>query len=148
MFITSNGFAQFLHPSVATRKQHHWKVVTRALEAPWYLLVYDVSCCKGRRVSQTSLVACDEALVHILAESAVDDLKGIGRLDRCHGSSPSWGLKWIEALWRPARCEVRNVGALLMRFEAEVVVRDALLRPVEELAGRQLVYAARGLGEL
>jgi hypothetical protein len=148
MFITSSGLAQFQHPSIATQKQRRWPVVTCALEAPWYLLVYDVSCGKGRRVSQTSLVCCDEALVDLLGEMAVANLKGIGRLDRCHGPGPDWGLKWIDALWQPAPCEVRSVGALLMRFEAEVMVRDALLRPVEELAGRQLVYAARGLGEL
>jgi hypothetical protein len=140
MFITSNGSASFRHPSIAPHKQKHWTVVTCALEGPWYLVVYDVTCRKGRRVSQTSLVGCDEALVDMLDEIAGADLKGIGRLDRRHGPGPGWSLKWINALWRPAVGEARNVGPLLLRFDAEPLVRDALLRPVEELSGRRLLY--------
>lgn len=140
MFITSNGSASFRHPSVAPHKQKHWPVVTRALEGPWYLVVYDVTCRKGRRVSQTSLVACDEALVNMLAEIAIADVKGIGRLDRRHGPAPCWALRWIDALWAPAPGETRRVGPLLLRFDAEFLVRDALLRPVGELPGRRLLY--------
>ena len=142
MFITSNGSASFRHPSIAPHKQKHWTVVTCALEGPWYLVVYDVTCRKGRRVSQTSLVGCDDALVEMLGEIAVADLKGIGRLDRCHGPDPSWGLKWIDALWTPALGEARKVGPLLLRFDADALVRDALLRPVAELPGRRLLYEA------
>lgn len=144
MFFTAEGCAPILHPSNAARKHRQWKVVTRSLEGPWYLLVYDVTCCKGRRVSQTSLVGCDEALVDMLGEIAVADLKGIGRLDRRHGPGPNWGLKWIDALWKPAPGEARKVGPLLFRFDAEPVVRDALLRPVEELPGRRLLYSVGG----
>ncbi len=140
MFITSNGFDSFRHPSIAPHKQQHWTVVTCALEGPWYLVVYDVTCRKGRRVSQTSLVGCDEALVEMLSEIAVADVKGIGRLDRRHGLGPSWGLKWIDALWKPALGEAREVGPLLLRFDAEPLVRDALLRPVGKLPGRRLLY--------
>lgn len=146
MFITAKGSAPFLHPSRAGRRQNHWPVVTRALEAPWYLLVYDVIGHRRQRVSQTSLVACDEALVDMLAEKAVADIRGIGRLDRRHGPGPCWGLQWIDALWKPAPEEARTVGRLLIRCDAESVVRDALLRPVGEVAGRRLLYerAARG----
>lgn len=145
MFITSSGLAQFQHPSIAAHKQRRWPVVTCVSEAPWYLLVYEVSCCKGRRVSQTSLVSCDEALVELVAERTVADLKGIGRLDRHHGPGSCWGLKWIDALWTPALGEARKVGSLLLRFRAETVVRDALLRPTGELPGRQLLYSVGGL---
>ena len=88
MFITANGSASFLHPSNVAHQQHHWTVATRALEAPWYLLVYDVTCHRRRRVSQTSLVAWDETLVDMLARipSAEDNrgnlaagAKGVGR---------------------------------------------------------------------
>ncbi len=147
MFITSNGSAPFHHPSIAPHKQKHWAVVTCALEGPWYLVVYDVTCRKGRRVSQTSLVGCDEALVEMLGEIAVADVKGIGRLDRCHGPSPRWSLKWIDALWRPALGEARRAGPLLLRFEAEPMVRDALLRPVGEVLERRLLYALGDFGE-
>lgn len=147
MFITSKGLASFRHPSIAPHRQKHWTGVICALEAPWYLVVYDVTCRKGRRVSQTSLVGCDEALVEMLGEIAVSDLKGIGRLDRQHGSSPNWGLKWINALWKPARGEARKVGPLLLRFEAEPMVLNAFLRPVGEVTGRLLLYeAGRFLG--
>ncbi len=141
MFITSNGFDLFRHPSIAPHQQKHWPVVTRALEGPWYLVVYDVTCCKGRRVSQTSLVGCDEALVDMLGEIAVADIKGIGRLDRRHGLGPRWDLKWIDALWKPALAEARKVGPVLLRFDAEPLVRDALLRPVREVPERRLLYA-------
>lgn len=144
MFITSDGSASFRHPSIAPHKQKQWTVVTRALEGPWYLVVYDVTCSKGRRVSQTSLVGCDEALVEMLGESSVTDVKGIGRLDRCHGPGPRWGLKWIDALWIPALDEARKVGPLLLRFETEPMVRDALLRPVGEVPERRLLYAVGG----
>lgn len=142
MFITANGSASLRHPSIAPHKQKHWAVVTCALEGPWYLVVCEVTCRKGRRVSQTSLVGCDEALVEMLGEIAVDDVRGIGRLDRCHGPRPGWGIKWIDALWVPAPDEVRKVGPLLLRFEAEPMVRDALLRLVGEVPGRRLLYAA------
>lgn len=148
MFITANGLAALHHPSRATLRQKHWSVVTCALEAPWYLLVYDVSCWQGRRVSQTSLVASEEALVEMLDEIAVADLKGIGRLDRRHGGGPGWGLNWIGALWRPALDEARTVGSLLLRFDREALVRDALLRTVGERAGRKLLYTTPGVAEL
>ncbi|MBN9372489.1 MULTISPECIES: hypothetical protein [unclassified Hydrogenophaga] len=109
MFIPAKGSASVLHPSRSTRRQNHWPVVTRALEAPWYLLVYDVRCWRGHKVSQTSLVACDEALVDMLAVMAMTDVRSIGRLDRRHGSGPCWGLQWIDALWKPAPEEARKV---------------------------------------
>lgn len=121
-------------------------MVTRSLEAPWYLLVYDVTCHRGQRMSQTSLVACEEALLDMLAEIAAADIRGIGRLDRRHGSGPCWGLQWIDAVWRPAPEEAREVGRLLVRCEADPVVRDALLRPVGEVVGRRLVYQRRACG--
>ncbi len=146
MFIPAKGSAPFLHPSRVSRKQNHWSVVTRALEAPWYLLVYDVTCQWGHKVSQTSLVACDEALVDMLAEMAAADVHGLACLDRRHGPGPCWGLHWIDAVWKPAPEEARTVGRLLIRCDAESVVRDAFLRPVGEVAGRRLLYerAARG----
>lgn len=146
MFITGAGGVPVLHPSRVVRKQWRWPVVTRSLEAPWYLLVHDVTCHRGQRVSQTSLVACEEALGDMLAEIVAADIRGIGRLDRRHGPGPCWGLQWIDALWKPAPEEARTVGCLLMRCDAEPVVRDAFLRPVGEVAGRRLLYerAARG----
>lgn len=147
MFILAKGSAPFLHPSRNARSQNHWPVVTRALEAPWYLLVYDVSCHRGHRVSQTSLVGSDDALVELIAAINRADLRGVGRLDRQHGLGPSWSLRWIEALWTPALGEAREVGSLLLRFESEPLVRDALLRPVGEVAGRRLVYEVDGFGE-
>lgn len=146
MFITAKGTAPFLHPSRARRQQYHWPVITRALEAPWYLLIYDVMGHRGQKVSQTSLVACDEALVDMLVEMAAADIRGIGRLDRCHGPGPCWGLQWIDALWKPAPEEARKVGRLLIRCEADPVVRDALLRPVGEVAGRLLLYGRAACG--
>lgn len=146
MFIPAKGSASVLHPSRSTRRQNHWPVVTLALEAPWYLLVYDVSCWKGRKVSQTSLVACDEALLDMLAEIAAANIRGIGRLDRRHGPGPCWGLQWIDALWKPAPEEARKMGPLLIRCDSDPVVRDALLRPVGEVAGRRLVYQRRACG--
>lgn len=142
MFITSNGFDSFRHPSIAPHKQKHWAVVTCALEGPWYLVVYDVTCWKARRVSQTSLVACDEALVKMLETRGAINIRGIGRVDRRHCSGPSWGLKWIDCVWKPGRGEAQKVGPLLLRFEAEPMVRDALLRPVGEVTGRRIIYAA------
>ena len=116
MFIPAKGSAPFLHPSRVSRKQNHWSVVTRALEAPWYLLVYDVTCQWGHKVSQTSLVACDEALVDMLAEMAAADVHGLACLDRRHGPGPCWGLHWIDAVWKPAPEEARTVGRLLIRW--------------------------------
>lgn len=108
-------------------------------------MIYDVTCSKGSRVSQTSLVGCDVALVEMLGEIAVADVKGIGRLDRGHGPSPSWELKWIDALWTPALGEARKMGPLLLRFDAEPLVRDALLRPVGESPERRLLYSMGGV---
>ncbi len=147
VFITSEGCSALLHPSKVTHKLKQWKVVTRSLEGPWYLVVYDVTCSKGRRVSQTSLVSCDEALVDLLETLDAADVRGIGRLDRRHRSGPSWNLKWIEALWKPSRGEVRKAGPLLLRFEAESGVRDAQLRPVADSPGRRLIYVAGGFEE-
>ena len=142
MFITASGSASCLHPSNVTRQQHHWGVATRALEAPWYLLVYDVTCHRRRRVSQTSLVAWDETLVDMLARIPAADVTGIGRLDRRHGSGPCWSLQWIEALWQPAPSEARDLGPLLLKLGDDPQVRDALLRPVGDMQGRRLLYGA------
>ena len=144
VFITSEGCSAFLHPSKVTRKLKQWKVVTRPLEGPWYLMVYDVICNKGRWVSQTSLVGCDEALVDLLETMDAADLRGIGRLDRHHCSGPSWRLTWLDAVWKPGRGVVGSVGRLLLRFKAEPGVGYALLRPVGEVAGRRLLYAGGG----
>jgi len=141
VFITTEGCAPIQHPSRLVSKLRRHEVVTRALEAPWYLLVYDVTCGKGRRVSQTSLVACDDALVCLLESMDTAEIRGIGRLDRRHCSGPSWGLKWIDAVWKPGLGEARKVGELLLRFEAEPLVRDARLWPVEELPERRLLYS-------
>jgi hypothetical protein len=143
MFITANGSASFLHPSNVTHQQHHWTVATRALEAPWYLLVYDVTCHRRRRVSQTSLVAWDETLVEMLASIPAADVTGIGRLDRRHGAGPCWSLQWIDALWQPAPNEARALGPLLLQLGDDPQVRDALLRPVGGMQGRRLLYGAR-----
>lgn len=142
MFITANGLAPLLHPSRATLRQKHWTVITRTLEAPWYLLVYDVTCRRQRRVSQTSLVAWDEVLVDMLGKIPAADLMGIGRLDRRHGPGPCWSLQWVEALWTPAPEEARAVGPLLLKFDGETQVRDVLLRPVGHASGRRLLYDA------
>lgn len=147
MFITSNGSNPFRHPSIAPHEQKHWTVVTCALEGPWYLVVYDVTCRKGQRVSQTSLVGCEDALVEMLGQIAVADLKGIGRLDRQHGLNPNWSLKWIDSLWKPAHGEAREVGPLLLRFAAEPMVWDALMRPVREPPVQSLLYSAGGFVE-
>jgi len=144
VFITTEGCVPIQHPSTLAGKLKRSEVVTQALEAPWYLLVYDVTCGKGRRVSQTSLVGCDKALVNLLETMVAADIRNIGRLDRRHRSGPSWGLKWIASVWKPGRSEARVVGELLLRFEAEPVVRDALLRPAGEAAERRLLYEAGG----
>jgi hypothetical protein len=140
MFITANGSASFLHPSNVAHQQHHWTVATRALEAPWYLLVYDVTCHRRRRVSQTSLVAWEESLVDMLARIPAADVTGIGRLDRRHGAGPCWSLQWIDALWQPAPNEARAVGPLLLKLGDDPQVRDALLRPVGDMQGRRLLH--------
>lgn len=142
MFITTNGATPFLHPSRVARQQKHCAVVTRALEAPWYLLVYEVTCHQQRKVSQTSLVAWDEALVDMLTRIPPTDLTGIGRLDRHHGPGPCWNLQWLDALWKPAPDEVRAVGPLLLKLGDDAQVRDALLRPVGDVPGRRLLYGA------
>ena len=142
MFITTEGCAPIQHPSRLASNLRRYEVVTQALEAPWYLLVYDVTCGKGRRVSQTSLVGCDKALVNLLEMMVAADIRGVGRLDRCHSSGPNWELKWIGAVWEPGLGEARMAGPLLLRFEAEQVVRDAMLRPVAEVGGRRRVYEA------
>lgn len=144
MFITTESCAPIQHPSRIASKLRRCEVVTQALEAPWYLLVYDVTCSKGRRVSQTSLVGCDKALVDLLETMDAADIRGIGRLDRRHSSGPNWGLKWIDAVWKPGLGEARMGGPLLLRLDAESVVRDALLRSVGDVAGRRLVYEAGG----
>lgn len=141
VFITAEGRAPIHHPSKVTRKYREWDVVTRSLEAPWYLLVYDVTCANGRRVSQTSLVDCDEVLVNMLAAIPAADLKGIGRLDRCHGPGPGWALRSVDAMWKPAPDEARKVGPSLFRFDAETLVRDTLLRPIGKRPGRTLLYS-------
>ena len=117
MFIAAEGFAPFRHPSHATRQQKHWTVITRALEAPWYLVVYDVGCRRGHRVSQTSLVAWDETLLEMLSRIPAADLTGIGRLDRQHGPGPCWRLQWVQAVWKPAPHEARTVGPLLLKLD-------------------------------
>jgi hypothetical protein len=142
MFIAANGPAPFLHPSNVKGQQHHWTVATRALEAPWYLLVYDVTSHRRRRVSQTSLVAWDETLVDMLTRIPAADVTGIGRLDRRHGPGPCWSLQWIDALWQPAPNEARASGPLLLKLGDDPQVRDALLRPVGEMHGRRLLYGA------
>lgn len=142
MFITTEGCAPIHHPSRLTSKLRPCEVITQALEAPWYLLVYDVTCGKGRRVSQTSLVCCDGALMDVLDAMDAAGIRGIGRLDRHHGSGPNWDLRWIAAIWKPGPCEARMVGPLLLRFDAEPMVRDALLRPVGEGPERRPLYAA------
>lgn len=146
MFITTEGSAPIQHPSRLASHLWRWEVVTQALEAPWYLLVYDVTCSKGRRVSQTSLVACDDALVDLLDTMSVTDIRGIGRLDRRHCSGPSWVFQWIDAIWKPGPSEARKVGPLLLRFDAEPVVRNAFLRPAGKVSGRRLLYEAGGRG--
>ncbi len=142
MFITTEGCAPIQHPSRLASELKRWEVVTQALEAPWYLLVYDVTCGKGRRVSQTSLVACDDALVRLLETMNPVDIRGIGRLDRQHCFGASWGLRWIDAVWAPVLGEARRMGPLLLRFDAEPLVRDALLRPVGKAAERRVLYQA------
>ena len=147
MFITSNGSNAFRHPSIAPHKLKHWSVVTRALEGPWYLLVYDVNDCRGRRVSQTSFVGCEDALLEMLGEIGVADVKGVGRLDRQHGPGTNWSLKWIDALWEPAFGEARKVGPLLLRCVGDPLVLDAQLRPVAALPTRRLLYSVGGVVE-
>lgn len=147
VFITSEGCPAFLHPSKVTRKLKQWKVVTRSLEGPWYLVVYDVTCSRGRRVSQTSLVSCDDALVDLLERMDAADIQGIGRLDRRHCSGASWNLRWIDAVWTPGPSEARMVGPLLIRLDTEPLVRDALLRPVTESRGRRRLYSAHWNGD-
>lgn len=144
MFITTEGCAPIQHPSRLASKLRRCEVVTQVLEAPWYLLVYDVTCSKGKRVSQTSLVASDDALVELLETMDAADIRGIGRLDRRHCAGPSWGLTWIDRVWTPGLDEARMVGPLLLRVDAEPLVRDAQLRPVAESPGRRLLYSADG----
>lgn len=101
MFVTSEAFVQFLHPSAVAPPQQYWRVVTLTLERQWYLVVHKVLY-KGRKVSQTALVAWEPTLVDLLNEIPAEDLIGIARLDWQSDSNASWSLQWLEAGWRPS----------------------------------------------
>lgn len=141
MFITAPGLVQHLHPSLIAPRQSHWSAVTLALERPWYLLTYDVSY-KGQKVSQTSLVAWDAALLEMLAQTPRADLTGIARLEPRREPGPSWTFHWIEALWAPSPREAQGVGPLLFKFDNDPQVRDTRLLPVCDEPGRSLLYGA------
>lgn len=139
MFLATTPTTRTLHPSWLAQPPRHWPVLTRALEAPWYLLVYQVDIRRGGRLSQTSLVAGEDTLVSLLAEIAPADLTGIARLDRQHGTGPGWSLQWLDAAWSPGPAEARGAGHLLMRFDDDTQVRNALLHPVPDASGRRLL---------
>ncbi|WP_322468975.1 hypothetical protein SOM08_11550 [Hydrogenophaga sp. SNF1] len=141
MFITAPGLVQHFHPSQVAPRQSHWQAITLSMERPWYLLVYDVSY-RGKKVSQTSLVAWDSTLLDMLAQIPVANLTGIARLDRRRDSGPSWSVSWIGALWAPAPCEAASVGPLLFKLDDDPHVRNALLLPMPAAPGRRLLYKA------
>lgn len=101
MFVTSDAFVQFLHPSAVAPRQQYWRVVTLTLERHWYLVVYKVIH-HGRKVPQTALVAWDSTLVDLLAEIPAEDLMGLARLDWQGDNNASWSLRWLEGGWSPS----------------------------------------------
>ena len=139
MFITSDAFVQFLHPSAVAPSQQHWRVVTLTLTRHWYLIVHNVSY-QGRQVPQTSLVAWEATLLDLLAEIPRRDLTGIARLDWQADQSTGWSMRWMEALWRPSENEAQAIGPLVFTLEADPQARNAELLPVAECAGRQLLF--------
>lgn len=141
MFITAPGLVQYLHPTMVAPRQSHWPAITLALERPWYLLVYDVAY-KGKKVSQTSLVAWDATLLDMLDLIPLTDLNGIARLDRCRGTGPSWAFQWISALWAPAPCEGLGADGLMFKLHDDPQLRDTRLQPVADTQGRRLLYEA------
>jgi hypothetical protein len=141
MFLTAPCLVQHLHPSLVAPRQSHWPAITLALERPWYLLTYDVSC-TGRKVSQTSMVAWDTALLDMLARIPATDLTGIARLDRRREPGPSWAVQWIGALWAPSPSEAPALGPLLFTLDNDPQVRDTRMHPIADAPGRCLLYEA------
>lgn len=141
MFVTSDAFVQFLHPSAVVSSQQYWRVVTLTLTRHWYLVVHSVTH-QGRQVPQTSLVAWEATLLGLLAEIPRKDLMGIARLDWQAGQRASWSLRWIEALWRSSESEARAIGPLVFTLDADPQVRNVELVPVAEYADRQLLFHA------
>lgn len=101
MFVTSDAFVQYLHPSAVAPGQQHWRVVTLTLQRHWYLVVYKVLF-QGRKVPQTALVAWDATLADLLTEIPPEDLIGLARLDWQGDTNASWSLRWLDARWRPS----------------------------------------------
>lgn len=141
MFVTSDAFVQFLHPSAVAPSQQYWRVVTLTLTRHWYLVVHSVTH-QGHQVPQTLLVAWEGTLLDLLAEIPRRDLMGIARLDWQAGQRASWSLRWIDALWRSSESEALAIGPLVLTLDADPQARNVELVPVAEHADRQLLFRA------
>jgi hypothetical protein len=142
MFVTSEAFVQFLHPSAVAPPQQYWRVVTLTLERHWYLVVHKVLY-KGRKVSQTALVAWEATLLDLLNEIPAEDLIGIARFDWVANHSAGWSLRWIETLWKPSQSEALVTGPLVLTLDTDPQTRNCQLLPVSQCPGRQLLFSAR-----
>ncbi|MGX5651327.1 hypothetical protein ACWKW4_13810 [Hydrogenophaga borbori] len=142
MFVTSDAFVQFLHPSAVAPRQQYWRMVTLTLERHWYLVVYNVIY-QGRKVSQTSLVAWDATLLDMLAEIPAEDLMGVARLDWRAGDRASWSLRWVETLWKSSNTEAQAIGPLVFTLNADSQARNVQLIPVSGCPERQLLFHSR-----
>lgn len=142
MFVTSDAFVQYLHPSAVAPRQHYWRVVTLTLERHWYLVVHKVLH-QGRKVPQTSLVAWDATLVDLLTMIPVTDLIAIARFDWVADHSAGWSLRWIETLWKPSQSEALAIGPLVLTLDTDPQTRNCQLLPVSQCPGRQVLFSAR-----
>ncbi|UJW79419.1 hypothetical protein [Hydrogenophaga sp. SL48] len=139
MFVTVPQFEQFMPRELIGPNQKYWRAVTLSLESPWYLFVYEAEF-EDQRVPQTMLVGWESTLLDILASIPEGNCLGIARIQK-HGEQVArWEMNWIQRIWAPTRDESNEIGLFLLQLEGDPQLRDAHLQPVQNRAGRKLLF--------
>lgn len=141
MFVTTPQFRQPMPADLIRSDQKYWRAVTLSLEAPWYVLVYEVEY-DGERMPQTTLVAWESTLLDLVALIPEPHRKGIARIERRHGPGAPWTVSWVQAIWAPAPDEAEDTGIFLLQLEGDPQVRDAHLQPLQQRGDRVRLYRA------
>ena len=138
MFVTMPAMEQFMPPAFVVPGHKHWRAVTLSFEHPVFLVQYDVQH-GAELVTQTTLVAWEEALIQVLRAVAPERRRAVCFMHKELGTT-RWSLDEIQAIWAPGEEDLERGFLVLLQLKGDPCCRDVFLSPAPPAGGRQLLF--------
>lgn len=135
MFMTRPSFEAAIPTGLAERHCHYWRAVGLTVHLPWYVAWLQPA---DAGLSETLLIADTETLRSVVQQMRPSQVTSL-RVISLDVERPTWEMRPISEVWRPADDEHPAGGPLLIRLRGEPNLVDGYLQPVADRAGRKVI---------